>query len=215
MIKTKQIILSFLSIFILSGCIKDSDVTEFNKPAMYWYNKIAHSINNSNIDKADNYYISLKSEHIKSPLLQTAIMMLANAHMNKEEYLLANFYLDEYEKRYGDQTNKEYIEFMKLKASFMGIQEVYRDQQLIQDTIDKSLRFSQNYPNSQYIPLVDMILIRLYMGEYMLNENIASLYDRLDKPKAAKIYRDKNNNSIIKMSDIKIPPKTLIGKILD
>jgi len=215
MIKTKQIILSFLSIFALSGCMKDSDVTEFNKPAMYWYNKIAHSINNSNIDKADNYYISLKSEHIKSPLLQTAIMMLANAHMNKEEYLLANFYLDEYEKRYGDQNNREYIEFMKLKASFMGIQEVYKDQQLIQDTIDKSLLFSQNYPNSQYTPLVDMILIRLYMGEYMLNENIASLYDRLDKPKAAKIYRDKNNNSIIKMSDIKIPPKTLIGKILD
>jgi outer membrane protein assembly factor BamD len=215
MIKLKQIILIILSIFAISGCMEDSEVKEFNKSALYWYNKIAHSINNSNIDKADNYYISLKSEHIQSPLLQTAIMMLANAHMNKEEYLLANFYFDEYKKRYGDGKNREYIDFMKLKASFMGIQEVYKDQQLIHDTIDKALVFSQNYPSSQYLPLVDMMLIRLYMGEYMLNENIAALYDRLDKPKAAQIYRDKNKNSIIQMSDIKVPPKTIIGKILD
>jgi len=215
MFKLKHTILIIISLFLISGCMDDSEVKEFNKSALYWYNKIAHSINNSNIDKADNYYISLKSEHIQSPLLQTAIMMLANAHMNKEEYLLANFYFDEYKKRYGDDKNRQYIDFMKLKASFMGIQEVYKDQQLIQDTIDRALVFSQNYPSSQYLPLVDMMLIRLYMGEYMLNKNIAALYDRLDKPKAAKIYRDKNKNSIIQMSDIKVPQKTIIGKILD
>ena len=55
----------------------DSEVKEFNKSALYWYNQIAQSINHSKLDKADNYYISLKSEHIQSPLLQTAIMMLA------------------------------------------------------------------------------------------------------------------------------------------
>jgi outer membrane protein assembly factor BamD len=215
MSKLKQIVLIIISTFLISGCMGDNDVKEFNKSALYWYNKIAHSINSSNIDKADNYYISLKSEHIQSPLLQTAIMMLANAHMNEEEYLLANFYFDEYKKRYGENINREYIDFMKLKASFMGIQEVYKDQQLIQDTIDKALVFSQNYPSSQYLPLIDTILIRLYMGQYMLHENIAALYDRLDKPKAAKVYRDKNKNSIIQMSDIKVPPKTIIGKILD
>jgi len=215
MFKLKHTILIIISLFLITSCMDDSEVKEFNKSALYWYNKIAHSINNSNIDKADNYYISLKSEHIQSPLLQTAIMILANAHMNKEEYLLANFYFDEYKKRYGDDKNRQYIDFMKLKASFMGIQEVYKDQQLIQDTIDQALVFSQNYPSSQYLPLVDMMLIRLYMGEYMLNENIAALYDRLDKPKAAKIYRNKNKNSIIQMSDIKVPPKTIIGKILD
>jgi len=215
MFKLKHTILIIISLFLISGCMDDSEVKEFNKSALYWYNQIAQSINHSKLDKADNYYISLKSEHIQSPLLQTAIMMLANAHMNKEEYLLANFYFDEYNKRYGNDKNRQYIDFMKLKASFMGIQDAYKDQQLIQDTIDRALVFSQNYPSSQYLPLVDMILIRVYMGEYMLNENIAALYDRLDKPKAAKIYRDKNKHSIIQMSDIKVPPKTLIGKILD
>jgi outer membrane protein assembly factor BamD len=152
---------------------------------------------------------------MQSPLMQTAILMLANAHMNKEEYKLANFYFEEYEKRYGDSSNKEYIDYMKLKASFLGIRDVFKDQQLIIDSIDKALVYSQNHPNSRYIPLVDSILIRLYMSQYMLNENIASLYDRIDKPQAAKIYRDKNKNSIIQMSDIKVPPKTIIGKILD
>jgi len=215
MIKLRSIVLAFMSIFVLNSCMDDNDIKEFNKSAIYWYNKIAHSIKASNLDKADNYYISLKSEHIHSPLLQTAMMMLANAHMNNEEYLLANYYFDEYKKRYGDSKNQEYIDFMKLKASFLGIKDVYKDQQLIQTTIDKALVFGQNYPNSTYTPLVDMLLIRLYMSQYMLNENIASLYDRLGKEKAAKIYREKNKNSIIKMSDIKIPPKTIIGKILD
>jgi len=207
----------FLCVFalVISGCMKDSSVNEFNKSAMYWYEHIAKSIDASNLDKADNYYISLKSEHMQSPLMQTAILMLANAHMNKEEYKLANFYFEEYEKRYGDSSNKEYIDYMKLKASFLGIRDVFKDQQLIIDSIDKALVYSQNHPNSRYIPLVDSILIRLYMSQYMLNENIASLYDRIDKPQAAKIYRDKNKNSIIQMSDIKVPPKTIIGKILD
>jgi outer membrane protein assembly factor BamD len=212
--KLKSVILFSLS-FIIIGCAKDDDnITEFNKPAIYWYEQICKSINTS-LDRADNYYISLKSEHINSPLLKTAIMILANAHMDKEEYLLANFYFEEYEKRYADSKDKEYIDFMKLKASFVGISEVYKNQQLIQETIKQALQFSQNYPSSQYLPLVNMILIRLYMGEYMLNDNIAALYDRLGKHKAAKIYRDKNKNSIIHKSDIKAPPKTIAGKILD
>jgi len=214
--KFQNFILSiFISILLLNGCSHDSEVDEFNKPAIYWYEQIAKSIDAHNIDKADNYYISLKSEHIQSPLMKTAIMMLANAHINKEEYKLANFYFEEYEKRYGDSSNKEYIDFMKLKASFLGIHDVFKDQQLILDSIDKALVYAQNYPNSQYIPIVDSILIRLYMSQYMLNENIASLYERVGKEKASKMYRDKNKDSIIKNSDIKTPPKTIIGKILD
>jgi len=211
----KQFFFILFIIFTFSGCGRDTTVNEFNKSALYWYEQIAKSIYNSNISKADNYYISLKSEHIQSPLMQTAIMMLANAHMEKEEYKLANFYFEEYEKRYGDSINKEYIDFMKLKASFLGIKDVFKDQQLIIDSIDKALVYSQKYPNSKYLPLVESLLIRLYMSQYMLNENIASLYDRIGKPKASKIYREKNKNSIIQMSDIKVPPKTIIGQILD
>ena len=213
--KTKSFFLMFFVLFIFGGCQKDATVSEFNKSALYWYEKIAKSIDDSNIDKADNYYVSLKSEHIQSPLMKTSMMMLANAHMQHEEYKLANFYFEEYEKRYGDSYNKHYIEFMKLKASFLGIKDAYKDQQLIIDSIDKASSYLQHYPDSSYTPLVSSILIRLYMSQYMLNDNIVALYERIGKPKAAQIYRDKNKNSIIKMSDIKVPPKTILGKILD
>ncbi|MDQ7084290.1 MAG: outer membrane protein assembly factor BamD [Sulfurovum sp.] len=102
----------------LLGCAGSSEeeVGDFNKPALYWYQEIATNITRGNLDKADAFYISLKSEHMRSPLMPTALMMLAHAHMNKEEYLLANYYLDEYNKRYGEKTSREYTEFMKLKS---------------------------------------------------------------------------------------------------
>lgn len=204
------------TVFLLAGCFgSKKDVAEFNKPALYWYKKIAASISKNNMDKADAYYISLKSEHMRSPLMPTAMIMLANAHMGKEEYLLANYYLDEYNKRYGEEQNREYTDFMKLKASFLGIKDVYKDQKLIMDSIAKANLYIIRYPGSNYAPLVNTMLIKLQMSQYLLNENIAALYDRTGKPEAAKIYREKNKGSVIEMVDITPPKQGIIGKIFD
>lgn len=204
-------------LFVLTGCINKSteDVDEFNKPAHYWYKKIAQSITSNNMDKADAYYVSLRSEHMRSSLMPTAIIMLAHAHMNNEKYLLANYYLDEYNKRYGEKNNRDYIDFMKLKASFLGIKDVNRDQKLMIDTVKQAETYIYRYPGSVYAPLVNTLLIRLHMGQYMLNENIAALYARTGKANAAKIYREKNRDSLVKMSDINAPKQGIIGKIFD
>ena len=212
----KSIWASVAFAFIFVGCAKNiEDVDEFNKPALYWYKKIGTSISDNNMDKVDAFYISLKSEHVRSPLMPTAIMMLAHAHMNNEKYLLANYYLDEYNKRYGESDNREYTDFMKLKASFLGIKDVYKDQKLIMDSIAKASIYLNRYPGSDYAPLVNTILIRLNMSQYLLNENIAALYDRTGKPDAAKIYREKNTGSVVEMTDITAPKKGIIGKIFD
>ena len=212
----KSILLGVALAFLLAGCFGSKDeVTEFNKPALYWYKKIAHSISKNNMDKADEYYISLKSEHMRSPLMPTAMMLLAHAHMNKEEYLLANYYLDEYNKRYGEERTREYTDFMKLKASFLGVQDVNKDQKLIMDSISQCKTYLMRYPGSSYAPLVNTILIRLHMSQYLLNENIAALYDRTGKDKAAKIYREKNKGSVVELSDITPPKQGIIGKVFD
>jgi outer membrane protein assembly factor BamD len=212
----KTVLASMVLAFMFVGCASSTeDVEEFNKPALYWYKKIGQSISDNNMDKADAYYISLKSEHMRSPLMPTAIMMLAHAHMNNEKYLLANYYLDEYNKRYGESENREYTDFMKLKASFLGVKDVYKDQKLIMDSIEKAKTYIYRYPGSAYAPLVNTLLIRLHMSQYLLNENIAALYDRTGKPKAAKIYRDKNIGSVVEMTDITPPEKGIIGKIFD
>ena len=211
----KSILAGVALAFLFVGCVKDDEVSEFNKPALYWYKQIGSSISNGNMDKADSYYISLKSEHMRSPLMPTAIMMLAHAHMNDEKYLLANYYLDEYNKRYGEDGSHEYTEFMKLKASFLGVKDVYKDQKLIIDSINNANKYLLRYPGSAYAPLVNTILIRLHMSQYLLNENIAALYERTDKPDAAKIYRDKNDGSVVEMADITPPEKGIIGMVFD
>ncbi len=211
----KSILVGMALAFLFVGCSTDDEVAEFNKPALYWYKKIGSSITQGNMDKADAYYISLKSEHMRSPLMPTAIMMLAAAHMNREEYLLANYYLDEHNKRFGQDTDREYTEFMKLKASFLGVKDVYKDQQLVMNSINNANKYMLRYPGSVYTPLVNTILIRLHMSQYLLNENIAALYDRTDKPEAAKIYREKNKGDIIEMSDITPPEQGIVGMIFD
>ena len=212
----KSILISIAAAFMFVGCMDSKDeVTEFNKPALYWYKKIGNSISANNLDKADAYYISLKSEHMRSPLMPTAMMMLAHAHMNKEEYLLASYYLDEYNKRYGEERTREYTDFMKLKASFLGVKDVYKDQKLIMDSIDNANKYLMRYPGSVYAPLVNTILIRLNMSQYLLNENIAALYDRTGKEEAAKIYREKNKGSVVNLTDITPPEKGIIGMVFD
>jgi len=211
----KSILGLSLLTFLFVGCSNKDDVAEFNKPALYWYNEMASSIAKGSLDKADAYYISLKSEHVRSPLMPTSVMMLAHAHMNKEEYLLANYYLDEYNKRFGEEDSREYIDFMKLKASFLGIKDVYKDQKLIIDSITKSKTYVARYPGSSYAPLVNTMLIRLYMSQYLLNENIAALYDRTGHDNAATIYRAKNKGSVVEMTDITAPEKGIIGQIFD
>ncbi len=200
---------------VFGGCASKFKGEEYGKNDQEWYQQIGDSIAKNSLDKADNYFVSLKSEHPQSPLIETATIMIAHAHMDKEEYLLAGYFYDEYLKRYGNFGMVEYVEFMKIKASFLGIKKYYRDQKLIMDTIDKGEKYLLTYPSSQYAPMVDNMVIRLKMSQYLLNENIASLYDRTGKKRAAKIYREKNSASPIQMKDIAVPEKGFLMSIFE
>ena len=186
----KQLSISFfflLLTFMLSSCSKDID--EYNKPAVYWYGKIVESVSEGDVDKADDYYSSLQGEHIGSPLLPEATMILAIAHMHYEEYLLTEHFLNEYVKRYANENEIEFAEYLKIKAKYMALPNPRRDQVLIADAIADAKAFKQKYPHSMYYALVDSMLTNLYLADAVLNETIASLYDRIDKPKAAAYYR--------------------------
>ncbi len=202
----KKIGAILLFILFFTACSNKDAVNEYDKPALYWYNHVVKEIASSNLDKADNYYISLRSEHARSPLLPTATMLLAQAHMEDQEYIMADYYLDEYLKKYAKGTKIEQAKFLKIKAAFLGIKDINKEQKLMLDTLTNVDKFVKQYPNSIYLPVVDTIKVRLHMAQYILNENIASLYRRLGKEKAAKIYKEKNANSPLNMADIK-PPK--------
>ncbi len=186
--KRLTIFLSLLFLTLMfSSCAKKVD--EYNKPAVYWYGKIIQSISNGDVDKADDYYSSLQGEHIGSPLLPEATMILAIAHMHFEEYLLTEHFLNEYVKRYANENEIEFAEYLKVKAKYMALPNPRRDQVLISDAIKDAKTFKQKYPHSMYYSLVDSMLTNLYLADAVLNETIASLYERIDKPKGAEYYR--------------------------
>lgn len=191
----------FLALVVFfSGCSKDLE--EYNKPAIYWYSKLISSVSNYNLDKADDYYSSLQGEHIGSPLLPEATLILATAHMRNSDYILAEHFLDEYIKRYANDNEKEYAEYMKIKAKYFSLPNPRRDQVLIIDAIAEANEFKLKYPRSVYYHIVDTMLSRFYLGEASLNRTISELYTRLDKPKAALYYKELNPQPWINWSEI-------------
>ena len=200
MIQTKTLLPLLFIFIIFTGCSKDDD--EYNKPAAYWYSKVVDSVSIGNLDKADNYYSSLQGEHIGSPLLREATLILAVAHMQNEEYILADHFLDEYIKRYANPNEKEYSEYMSVKAKFLALPHPRRDQAAIDEAIVATKEFEAKYPNSVYFPMVNSMLTKLYLAQSALNESIAALYDRVDKPKSAKYYRSLEPQPWINWKDI-------------
>ncbi len=170
---------------------------------MYWYTKMIKSISNGNLDKADNYYTSLQGEHVGSPLLPQATLIMALAHMYNEEYLLSEHFLDEYVRRFAaSDSDKEEAEFLKIKSKYLSLPNPRRNQALIDEAIEDAKKFKQIYPHSIHYYTVDTILTRLILAKAVLNDAIASLYERVDKPKAAAYYRQKEKEEWIDWSKI-------------
>lgn len=199
----KHFLLLAAFLLFLSGCSKD--VEEYNKPAAYWYKRMIESVSDGNLDKADNYYSSLQSEHIGSPLLPEATMIMAQSHLQYEEYLLAEHFLNEYIKRYATPSELEYSEYLKIKAKYMALPNPRRDQGLINEAITAGEHFKSKYPHSIYYPIVDTMVTRLILARSSLNESIALLYKRLDKPMGAAHYRNLRKENWIDWEEVDKP----------
>lgn len=195
------LVISFINIF--TGCASKSTEEEYNKPAVYWYNKMIKQLSNYQIDEADDTYTSLEAEHRKSPLLPSAIMIIAVAHMEEEEYQMANYYFDEYLKRFSLKKDADYIRYLKIKSNFLAFKSQFREQNLLAETLIQTDKFVKDYPKSQYIYLVKTIKSRLLMAKAIFDKEIAALYSRVDKPKAQEVYTAKAAQSWKDVENIK------------
>ena len=199
--KMKNLLLIACAAFVFTAC-SSKEEQEYNKPAIYWYNKMLKEIASNDLDKADDTYTSLESEHRNTPYVPTAMLVLVNAHIDEEEYALANFYLDEYIKRFGLSKDIDYARYLKIKANFLGFKYQFRDQQLIEETLKEVESFKTKYPSSPYMPLVDTINSRLYMGKASMDKEIAELYERKDKEMGARFYEQKVKESWVNPAEI-------------
>jgi len=183
----RGVIATVAVILFMSGC-GGKELDEYNKPADYWYAKMITAVSNGSLEKADSYFSSLQSEHIGSPLLVEATLIMAQAHMAYEEYLLSEHFLDEYNRRYASREGREYSEFLKIKSKFLALPNPGRDQGLIDETLKGVNVFKASYPHSTYMPLVNTMETQLQLARGTLNNQIAQLYNRLGKPKGADYY---------------------------
>jgi len=195
--------LLFLSVlsFLISGC-SSKQVQVYNKPALYWYQHIVLNIANGNPDKADSDYSSLEGEHIGSPLLREATLMLAIAHLQNQQYLLSTHFLNEYIKRYANPNEKLYCEYLKVKEAFLSLPRPRRDQAKLNQAIQVAKIFELRYPQTQYYPLVDAMLTRMEIAKSLFDEDTALLYKRIDKPLSAQYYNSIDHARWLKQNDV-------------
>jgi len=201
----RNLLLSLALVFVFVGCSSSKTVveTEFNKPADYWYQQIIKFVKRGSLDKADDAYTSLESEHVASPLVPEAMMILSKAHRAEREYIMSKFYIDRYTKRYATPNSIEFLRFLRIKTNFLTFTKANRDQKLLQDTIKEATKYKSRFSRSPYNPYIDTMLTKLYLAELMLNKEIAELYRKTGKETAAKIYEEKVNSSWLKDTKVK------------
>lgn len=202
--KKELVTLIGLILITFSGCSNKEEALS-EKSANFWYQKIIRSIGMMNLNKADDYYTSLHSEHPSSPLLPQAILMLSKAHAEFDELILSQYYLDEYLKRFGDSKEREYAEFLKVKLAFLNYRHPNRNQKFLDETIATLESFQSAHAESPYLPMVNDMLLRLSLGRDAMREEIAGLYTRLEKPKAAEHYRNQREIDDINSSEVHKP----------
>jgi len=170
---------------LFSGCAEK--YTElYNLTPDEWYAQVIADIKDGDLEAADKHYVSMASEHVASPLLEQILLILAQAHANDEEYLMANHYLDEYIKRYGDNGPKtEFAQYLKIKANFDSFTHI------------------------------ETMLIKFKLALYFLDMQIADLYNRTGRDVSAKIYEQKLEESPFRNSDLIKPDVAWYRKLFE
>ncbi len=209
-----NILLICFAVLFLQACA-DKKAEIYNKPAIFWYQQIIKDIRDLDLEAADEHYTSMSSEHVASPLLEQVLIILAQAHIENEEYLLANFYIDTYIKRYGDYEKNQYAKYLKIRANFLSFSDPNRNQELLLKSIEGAKKYILDYPRGKYTPLVQSILVRLQLGEYYLNKRIQKLYGRIDKEKSQRVYKQILQTSPLKDAKMLDPRRAWYREIFD
>lgn len=192
--KKNLLILSLIITFFTACSTKNKDEL-YNLSPSQWYAQIIKDLQDKDLEKADTHYSGMASEHIADPLLEPTLIILAQAHMDEEEYQLAEFYLDEYNKKFGNSKNVDYTRYLKIKAKFEAFAVPNRNQALTLQSQQEIDNFLKEYPNTQYKPLVQTMLTKFNIAVFYLNSTIADLYNRTNRQQSYEIYQEKLQQS--------------------
>ncbi|RDU65575.1 outer membrane protein assembly factor BamD [Helicobacter sp. MIT 14-3879] len=196
-----------LVVFLLfnNGC--SSNTGEFNKSASFLYEQIIISVADGNLEKADGYFNSLQSEHIASPLIGEALIILAKAHMDNNEHLLAGFFANEYKIRFSNIKNVDYMAFLNIEANYYAFGSYTKDQGFINDNISETSNFIALNKQNKYLPYIRHILTIFKLTQLEINKEIIRIYNIKDKYTAKEKYEQKNKE--LGVNDIEFIPSSI------
>ena len=201
----KYVLYTVLVIF-LCACSKNTR-EDFNRPASFWYEEIIIAIKNNQLEKADNYFNSLQSEHIASPLIAEALLMLAQAHMENNEHLLSIFFINEYKTRFSNVKNKDFIELMTNTAKYHAFSNYSKDQGFIDESIKDMQSFIILNSNNIYLLYIKHILTSFKLALFEIDKDIIRIYKLQDKDIAQKRYEEHSKS--LGVDDIKFIPSDI------
>jgi len=198
-----------MTISIISSCANQSNKIELNKNSSKLikstdkdlYTSIFNSIKQNNLDNADDLYVKLKSNYEHSPYLKDAATILAIAHMQNKEHILANFYIQEALQN----SSNDNLKYLLAKNQFMAAVMNNSDNTYITKAKEALKSDADIIYNSDYQLLANSFLTRLKLQDIYNNLQTGTLYNRLGKSEAYKIYKSKAMQDNIDINSIYKP----------
>ncbi len=153
------------------------------------HQQLRKDIQNYYLDNADDDLMNLEAEFPSSPYIKSDLLILYLAHLKNEDYILAKFYLNQYEKRFASAAEIPWCEYQKIKIDFLSYKNAYTNQKKILDLMNECKNYKLNYPNSTFLPEINTIYIKSLLTNKYLDDKIYKLYKKLGKNKAAQKYK--------------------------
>jgi len=182
--------LLFLIPLLFLGCAHKSPKKDV-KTSLQIHQKLKKNINSVMLDDADNDFLDLEANYPSSPYIKSDLLILFLAHFKNQEYDLAKFYLNQYEKRFASSKEIPWCEYQKIKLEFFKYQNAYTNQKELLDLKNMCENYKLNYPNSNFMPEVNTIYIKTLLTISYLNDKIYKLYKKTGKKKAAEEFKTK------------------------
>ena len=192
----RQAFLSLIPLLLLlTGCFSTAEKASDDK----LYEKMNNTIN-TNPSKANEYLVSLMVEYPNSPFIQPALLTMIEKHINDKTFNIAQFYLKKYKERFLTPYNRDYLNYLELSILYHNIKGEKREQLKVKELMEKHKQFLERFSDSAYRYHISTMYAHLYLLDWLNNENIADLYEDLDKPHAALIYRQKIGDKTTSLS---------------
>ncbi len=198
---SSKLLLSITFIIIVNSCSSDniSKIKKINDNTDNGiYSSIYNEIKYKNIDEADNLYIKLKTNFETSKYIKSAAETLAIVHMQNNENILANFYLQE---ALESDSSDQFAKFLLAKNQFLSANKNERDLNYIQRALE-ALKIDKDLVYGDYAILANSMLIRVKLDMAWKNSQIGNLYKRLNKKDAVNIYKQKIEQLGVNIDDI-------------